>query len=163
MKRILVQMERDSQKIKTEIKLDEIKTSQEVAAVCTQVELLKEGTYMAITESATYLENVPTKIGLTSVIDLELGVYVHNSKFGSIEKEQLRERYFVSANEKSKFNQHIGTLAGKDARYGFNTLEIVGKMVEIVVKHNTSKNGDRTYANIDSIRLLDKSSIKEVI
>lgn len=68
----------------------------------------------------------------------------------------LYQKYTLSSNKKAILMQHLGGWYGKDA----NDVElesILGKYGNLTVKHNESKDGSRTYANITSLSPLKKT------
>lgn len=153
-----------SEKAKTN--LDESKETgqnknQVVGATDKKVQLLEEGTYFAILKNGVYLENIPAKYGLADAIDLELEVYQMNEKYGSMEKTNIKERLFKSPNAYSPYYVHLSELLGRDPQDGFNTSELIGKVLEITIVHNHTEK--RSYANLDTLRVLDIKNIKEVL
>lgn len=152
---------RDAAVIVEKLKSEQGQDTQMVKAVDVISNLLNEGCYTAVTTAAIYQSNIPARDELVDVIDLELDVYKSNDDYGSVEKAHLKERYFISRSENSKFCLHIGELIGKDPRAGFNTGELIGRIVQVEIKHNTPKN--RTFANIESLRVIDVNRIKEEV
>ena len=158
-KKILQEMERKAEEIKSQ---EALKDNQKVEAIINTKDLLEPGKYFAITKKAVFLKDINAKYGLVNVIDVEFEVYVE-SKYGSIENKNLRERYFQSKISGSKYVSQLSEILGKDSRKGFNIEELAGKSLEIEIVHNSSSDGKKTYVNIESLRKVDMDKIKEVV
>lgn len=142
-------------------KLDNENKNQVVGAVDKKIHLTEEGSYFAILKDAKSLENIPAKYGLADAIDLELELYLVNEKYSSMETTTVKERLFKSPNAYSPYYRHLKEILGKDPRDGFNTSELVGKVLEVDIIHNQTKK--RAYANVGDIRVLDVENIEEVL
>lgn len=117
--------------------------------------LLPEGIYSAIVKESTYLENVPSKYGMAKTIENVYSI-IQETEFGVPIPHDIKQRYYVSQNEHSRYTRHLRAILGKDPRTNeYTTKDLVGVAVEVRVKHNFSDG--RTYKNIEDIRLLDLS------
>lgn len=143
---------------KAEVNYKEV--SQIVGATEKKDDLLAAEKHLSIVKNAEYLENIPAKYGLANVLDLGLDVYVE-SEYGSTEVINFKERLFQSDRAYSPYYRHLREILDRDPRDGFETAELIGKVLEIEIVHN--RVGNRTYANIGSVRAVDVENIKEVM
>lgn len=161
-KDIVEEMTRESKSIREELEASGDTGGQFIVPEGESFSVLPEGTYGAVIRNAIFQANLVTKNGTTDAIDIIMDVFIENEEFGSQEKREIRERYFLSKNPCSKFATHLGEVIERDATEGFNTTELIGKLLEIEIKHNKRIGDDRIYANVGKIRLLN-DDISEVI
>jgi len=77
--------------------------------------------------------------------------------------KRVSEFFTLSNHEKAKLRKRIINLFGKPAPDDFNYEELVGIQRNLMLSHSKSKDGTKTYANIDSTSKLTDGQAKLTI
>lgn len=90
--------------------------------------------------------------------EVSLGFEIVDEDAGRMTDERrfsAHNSYTVSLNEKAKLRKHLESWRGKkftdEELKGFELDKLVGQPVMIQVMHSTSKDGSRTYANVNNL------------
>ena len=125
---------------------------------------LDSGTHLAICNAVVSVGLQETKFGNKDTLYLRFEVPAERYEFTRDGQEvdepgTIWARYNNSLHEKAKLRQHLEAWRGEDFTPqeevdGFDLSTLLGKPCVISVKH--SQNGDRTYANVDTVAKIMK-------
>lgn len=113
-------------------------------------ELDKNKEYLAQVDDIKVQRKVPTPYGLGDKISVVFNVFKDNID-GNFDIVTIRQTYFLSKSEDSRFVQMYKSLTGKSLSTKVNLAELLNKKCLVYIDHYTNKNGDK-FDNISSLK-----------